>query len=501
MQERTRAALAVIDSSTIDQGVRARRSSSPAIPAGLFLAALVAALLVAPRAPLYWDTFGYVTQAFTGDVGGLGLGRPIFTFANQLITRIWLAAGASPWLVEPVLRGWWTMVSCLTAPLTWRLALAVGCTHRAAFLAGAAVAFSPAFAHAGGAVLTDGAAATLFVAACVAALQTSAAGPVASGVLAGLAVGTREQSVLNAAVFALLAFSLPTQRRVRFALLFAAAFLAAVLAPLAVVLLTQPGYLATVGTWLDGMRHDRALKSFGWSDVAIFSGWVLSFGPAVVVAAVIALVTRHRILLRPGTGWFALVVPSLGQLLMTGMFLGIGYSPRFLMTPFPVAIALPGAIVLDAWIGRSRARVGVVAAALTVPILIAAPILRERSAGREAIVREWPARISNLPSRTVIVTGQPCPAVPLVRAVIAHDPARTASVPDWQTVCPGWAWPKDLPATLDRLSNEGRLLAIDLRPGVWIGEEQQHARAEVERYLERRGVTAARSDPGILVWR
>lgn len=501
MPERTRAALAVNDASTIDQRARTRRSPAPAVPAGLFLAALAATLLVAPRTPLYWDTFGYVAQAFTGDVGGLGLGRPVFTFANQLITRIWLSAGGSPWFVEPVLRGWWTMVSCLTAPLTWRLALSVGVTPRAALLAGAAVALSPAFAHGAGAVLTDGAAATLFVAACVAALQTSTAGTVVSGVLAGLAVGTREQSVLNAAVFVLLAGALPSPRRVRFALLFGAAFLAAVLAPLITVVFTQPGYLDTVRAWTDGMAHDRALKTFGWRDLAIFSGWVLSFGPAIVAAAAVALFERRSVVWRPGTAWFALVVPSLAQLLMTGMFLGIGYSPRFLMTPFPVAIALPGAMVLDSWIGGSLPRARVVAAALIVPILVAAPVLRIRGAGREAIVRDWPARISHLPSSAVIVTGQPCPAVPMVRAVLVHDPSWTAPVPEWQTVCPGWAWPRNLPATLDELASGRRLLVIDLRPGVWIGEEQQHARAEVESYLQARGAAAGQSDPGILVWR
>jgi hypothetical protein len=251
------------------------------------------------------------------------------------------------------------------------------------------------------------------------------------------------------------------------------------------------------------MGHDRALKTFGWRDLAIFSGWVLSLGPAIVGAAIIALVTRRDVFFHfhRGTVLFALVVPSLGQLLLTGMFLGIGYSPRFLLTPFPVAIALPGAIALDGWIGRSRARAAVVAAALAVPILIAAPVLRARSAGSEAIVREWPARISHLPSDAVIVTGQPCPAVPMVRAVLAHDPARTAPVPEWQTVCPGWAWPADLPATLDRLASDGHLLVIDLRPGVWSGEEQQDARAELERYVEARAAAAGPRASGILVWR
>jgi hypothetical protein len=294
---------------------------------------------------------------------------------------------------------------------------------------------------------------------------------------------------------------LPSQQRARFALLFSAAFVAAVLAPLIGVVLTQSGYSATVRTWLDGMAHDRALKTFGWRDLAIFAGWVLSLGPAIVVAAAVAFVTQRSVLFGPGTVLFALVVPSLGQLLMTGMFLGIGYSPRFLLTPFPVAIALPGAIALDLWMSRSRARLGLVAVALTVPVLIAAPILRARSAGREAIVRDWPARISSLPPRAVIVTGQPCGAVPMVRAVLAHVPARTGAVPDWQTVCPGWAWPKDLQAALDQLSHEGRLLAIDLRPGVWIGAEQQQARAEIERYLEQRARAGAPADAGIVVWR
>jgi hypothetical protein len=476
----------------------------------LFFASIGVTLLVAPRVPIYWDTFGYVTQAIAGDVGGLGLGRPVFTLFNQIVTRAWLAAGGSPWHVEVVLRAWCTLASCLAAPLTWGLARGCGLSDRAALIAGIAVACSPAFAHAGGAVLTDGPAATLFLAACVTAWGAGAPGgrdapvrqigPIASvvsGLLAGLAVGVREQSVLNAATFALMALAVPRRRRGRFLLLVGAGFVAAVLAPLVFVAVTQPGYVDTIRTWLAGMRHDGALKTFGWRDAASFAGWILSLGPLIVVAAVIAL-ARRRVFWQPGSLLFALVVPGLLQLLLMSLFLGIGYSPRFLLTPFPVAIAIPGAVAIDAWIGGSRHRVVAAIAAFVLPIAVAVPFLRARSAPLEEIIREWPDRLAGLPPRAIVVTGQPCPAVPLVREILAHDPQRAAGVPEWRPICPGWAWPTDLGAELDGALREGRPIAIDLRPGVWVGAEQLRAREAAARYVERHQIADGK---WLMVWR
>jgi hypothetical protein len=70
----------------------------------LYAMAVAASLLIAPATTTYWDAFGYLTQAITGQVGGLGLGRPVFVLAAHAIARAWLVAGGSPWHVEALLR-------------------------------------------------------------------------------------------------------------------------------------------------------------------------------------------------------------------------------------------------------------------------------------------------------------------------------------------------------------------------------------------------------------
>src|SRR5690606_38847011 len=127
-------------------------------------------------------------------------------------------------------------------------------------ISGAAVALSPAVAHAGGTVLTDGAAAALFVLMCVTlAPMVQRPGPKAaepipkahdprpmaflSGAIAGLAVGVREQSLMNLAVLGFVVLAMPAERRWRAAAYMAAGFLIAFVAPVAYVLITQPGYL------------------------------------------------------------------------------------------------------------------------------------------------------------------------------------------------------------------------------------------------------------------
>ena len=126
-----------------------------AIDALLYLAAPAAALTLASSTSLYWDSFGYLAQALNGQVGGLGLGRPVFVLVSHALARTWLAAGGSVWSVETVVRAGWTVLACTAAPLTRRLARHCGLSSGAAILAGLAVACSPAMAHATTQVLTD----------------------------------------------------------------------------------------------------------------------------------------------------------------------------------------------------------------------------------------------------------------------------------------------------------------------------------------------------------
>jgi len=467
----------------------------------LYAGALLAALAMAPAAPVYWDTWGYVRQALEGDVGGLGLGRPVFVLGSYAIAQGWLAAGGSAWHVEPLLRLFWTFVSAASAPLAWRLALGCGLTSRAAVVAGLAVACSPVMAHVAGTLLTDGPATTLLLAALVCGVTSvqrqSVTQAAAAGALLGLAIGVREQLASSIVALALMLLAAPRALRLRLGLAMALACAIAAALPVAYVYFTQPGYAGTVRGWLDGLAHDRAMQTFGVQDALRYLGWIAAFGPAVAVAALVSFARRSSPVWRPATMLFAITVPSLLQLLSMAGILGMAYSPRYLASAWPGALAIPGAVTLDRWARESRTRLALVVAALVLPFLVAVPVVRSRASEAVETWRALPSMLLALPSNAVVVTGRPCPAIPLVRAIVARDPAHDGRSPGWQAVCPGWAWPRDLAAHLDTARADGRPVVLDLRPASWTGAEQLAALQQVEAYA--RGGANAAAD--VVVWK
>jgi hypothetical protein len=477
----------------------------------IYLSAAAAMALVAPAGPLYWDSSSYVVQAINGHVGGLGFGRPVFILVSHVLARCWFAIGGSAGRLEPVLRIFWSAVSCTTAPLTWRLARRAALTVRASAMAGLAVAVSPAMAHSGGAVLTDGPATAACVLAGLLALEAVLEswdarfelGPraltlaAAAGAATGLAIGLREQSLFSLGTLALM---LPIARRGDrwpIGLAMAAGAAAVVAAPMLFVWLTEPGYLGTIQTWLVGMARDRAAASFGWHDAPLFALWIAALGPVIAYAAVSAW-GRRGPMWRSGGALFAVAAPSLVQLGLAPVVRGISYSPRFLLPTLPGALAIPGSWAIDRWIGASRLRFAAATVGIAFPLVVAAPLLRARSAPLLMTFEALPSMLAGVPRTAVIVTGQPCPVIALERAIIAHDSPSVAA-PDWQAVCPGWAWPSDLAGRLDAASRDERAIVLDLRPTSWIGTEQQSAFAEVQRYAQ---AIAPRADARrVIIWR
>jgi hypothetical protein len=468
----------------------------------LYFVALAAICLMAPGATVYWDAFGYVLQAITGDVGGLGLGRPVFVLTMHGIARAWLGAGGSPWQLELVLRVACAMAASAAAPLTARLTLDSGGSPRAAWMAGLAVALSPAMAHASGQVLTDGPGVSLLILACVLGGRAtlgprgSIASGLASGAALGLAVGVREQTIVNVLTLLWFAWLAPIGVRWRVACAMAVGCVAAVALPLAFVIFTEPSYVGTVRAWLANMSRDRVAKTYGWGDLLVYLAWLLSLGPVVVIAGATAIAVAIR---RRQWRWpmlAAIAVPAMLQVAWMATFRGITYSPRFLIVALPGAFAIPAAILVTEWAGGSRTRRRWVIAGWILPVMVAAPVAHARSAALVATLREWPARLASLPATAVIVTGQPCPAIPLVRTLVGVG---ASSAPGWQPVCPGWAWPPDLTGRLDRAIAESRLVAADLRDASWTGEEQRAARDELARYVAAH--PAAESSGQMIVWR
>ena len=260
------------------------------------------------------------------------------------------------------------------------------------------------------------------------------------------------------------------------------AFAAAVVLPVAVAALAEPGYLTTVRHYSEGMARDRAERFLGWRDLGFFLAWIVALGPAAVAAATAGWTRHRRQLLRPRTILLAVSVPSLVHLLLLGTFHDISFSPRYLLPVLPGAVALPAAIAAAAWIRQSRVRLAAALALLLLPLVVAAPIVRAREAPLDAILDELPSRLRTLPPRSLIVTGQPCTTVALVREQMRREAVVASSSHDWGTVCPGWGWPEDLTARLDAARAAGQTVVLDLRSAAWLGAEQRRSLVEAEAY-------------------
>ena len=115
-------------------------------------------------------------------------------------------------------------------------------------------------------------------------------------------------------------------------------------------------------------------------------------------------------------------------------------------------------------------------------------MLRARVAPFRAAVDALPAMLRAVPSGSLIVTGQVCPAVVLTEALAAAE----GGTARYQRMCPGWGWPADPTARLDAALREGRTVVIDLRDAAWVGPRQRGVRAPVERWLRAHGDDVAR---------
>lgn len=459
----------------------------------LFALAALAAWWVGPHAPVYWDSFGYVTQSITGRVGGLLLGRPTFILASHALARAWRALGGSVWTIEPLLRVCWLLVSAGAAPLTALVARELGVSTRAAWWAGLCVALSPAVAHTSDAVLTDGSSMTVVVLslwlAVRAARRERVAEMFAAGCALGIAAGFREQcAAYGVALWALAWF---TKRR---AAMMAASLAGATLtlgAPVAWLVTHQPGYLDTIHAWFRAMAHERTEHSYGARDFAIYLGWLVSLGPLALVAA---LWGWTRVPTARTKVFLAVCLPAALQLAALGLYQDISFSPRYLLTAFPCALALPAGLALDRW-SPSRRRTAWLAALLVVPALVAGPLLRWRQGPLLAALDRLPAMLDRVPRDAVVVTGQVCPALVYLRELTRLAGTSPPLAPRWTQVCPGWRWPENLAQRLDSERANGRVVVLDLRAEVWPGLRGDRYLREVRSYRD-----SHRGEAGVVVW-
>lgn len=469
--------------------------------AAFWLLALAAIRWVAPSGPLYWDSFGYTAQAVTAQVGGLGLGRPLFILLSHGVAKLALGLGASLDSIEPILRAVWGMVAALAAPLALLVAEALGLSRSAQRWTALCVALSPAMAHASGQVLTDGPAVSALLGSTWCALRAKdGEGPreavlwLCAGALFGAAVVFREPAVAHAVVLYALISLGPKGARSRSVVIATGAMI--LVGGLSLVWAArQPGWADTVRNWALAMRRERADHPYSLRDFAMYLAWIVALGPVALLAAIAGWASMRAHVRAHGRALLYVAAGSLAQLLALGAYQDIAFSPRYLLGAMPGAVALVAALSLDRW-ARTRARATGLVALMVLTVLVAGTALRSRERPLRAAIDTVSARLRSERGDRVIVTGQACPAVQMeqrferVRAERDHRAAESI-----ETVCPGWGWPANLQVVLDGHVSRGRVVIADLRDGVWVGERQLRARAELEAW------TRTQSSDRVRVWR
>ncbi len=411
----------------------------------LWLLAFAAAALVGTHGIAYWDAGDYTLLAITGGESGLLLGRPLFL----AISRAILATGVDAANAEAVLRWFWSAVGATAAPLLAVLASRLGLSDRAAFVAGAALALSPSFAHTSHQVLTDAPALALSIGAlaCAAARQ-----PWQAGALMAAAIATRETAAIH-----LIAMVLLVGGRA------AAAALLACAASLAVILTAAPP--SGMAEWWGAMSRSAGAHPWSPLDLLIAVAWVSAAGPAPVAGGLWALLRgdadrRVRTVAVPA---------AIGTAIL--LFYPDGsFSPRYVLATVPVAFFVAAA----PWLAR---QLPIAAAVLVLPLVVAAlPAARAKAVAERGATLT--ARIPALPQNAVVVPGHFCPQA-RIGAVIAKRP-------DLRFVCPGWDWPRDVAGELDAALERGAPVAIDVRDAAWVGRREDAPREAVRAWIGSR---------------
>ena len=417
--------------------------------AALWVLAFAASAVIGSHGILYWDAGDYVTQALTGQLSGLLLGRPLFLW----ISRAVLAAGVDPVYAEPVLRWFWCGAGSLAAPALMVLARVLGLARGAAFTAGAALALSPSFSHTSHQVLTDSPALALSIAGLAVAAGGAATYPraIAAGALVAAAVAMRETAALQLVGVVLLLGWRGWASVGAFAAILGAILMAA----------PPPALIA----WFGDMSRSAGTHPWRWRDLAISVGWLMTAGPIPVLAGLEMLRRRlvsDRVLL--------VALPSAIATVLLFFYQDGSFSPRYMLATAPPAFFLAAA----PWLA-SRPRL--TALALIVPFIVAMLFVQpvNRVAERGATLT---ARVALLPVRALVVPGHFCPQARLAATIHRRD--------DLEFVCPGWGWPTDVGAVLDQAIASGQPVAVDPSPNVWMGGRETIPSQEIQNWLRNR---------------
>ncbi len=285
------------------------RVTLPDEPRGIVLFVIAICIYFAGRAPFLgqWDSFDYLRQTVTHQLSALAFGRPVFIGCNIVLWEVSRSLfGLAPVQVEKVVASGIILTGGLGVLLFRRLARHL-LPGRAGRMATLAFLLSPMYAVYAGSVMTEVPMLVVLLAAALLLWELTddhpVAGPLAGGILFGLAVGIREQAATLGAVFLWILWE---QRpdwasRVRACLLFLASAGVTVLGPILALYFHDPaGFFVRTEAWMRAipMGGSHLLKNVESSllfALAVCPGaWLALLGGGVVFGVGRALRGRRR---------------------------------------------------------------------------------------------------------------------------------------------------------------------------------------------------------------
>ena len=436
------------------------RPGSAAMPV-LVGAGLAVALGPGPGG--FWDSFDYLRQMATFELGGgLLLGRTGFTTGGALVFAAARSLGLSPTAAAWSVTGAVLLTAALTTWLVarWLSELGVGSARSGALL----WATSPVIAVLSFSVMSELPAMALVLlglALSARAWRTGASRTAAAGAFAvGFALCVREPAVAWLPALVLVPLLSPDVHRRHAAAALVGGTLG-IAAALGLTLLVFPDVLASLARWRTHMAAEAIRNAVSpLHQLRTWALWLLACAP---VALLLALPGGLR-LARGARRSPALLLAAHGLLLLLALlfYQDLSWGPRYLVPALPSVILL-AACGLEGTGKRARITAALaVAAVVAAAVPVTAPLRTLAAEGRAA-----PGRLAALSPPGVLLPGWLCPALRF------HAAAEGRPL-EWTLLCPGWTWPEghvaeELRRHLDRGTRVVALVEATLWPGPRFG--------------------------------
>ncbi len=437
------------------------RSDPPSHKNGVVLFLVACFIYSLGRAPFFgqWDSFDYLRQIVTHQLSDLAFGRPVFIGYNIFLWEIFRRIfGLVPVQVEQVVMAGIILTGGLGVLLFRRFARDL-LPPRPSRMATLAFLLSPMYAVYSGFVMTEVPMLVVILAAGVVLWESNERfpnlGPLAGGILFGLACGIREQAAtLGAACLWILwerRRDLPS--RLRACLIFAGSTVAAALAPIAALYFRDPAaFIARTQLWL------RAIPTGGGHLVGNVES-SLVFAMAVCPGVWLALAGGYAVhALRRAARRFRPATPSStddgGRTALDAGFshpawgvvcgfvlplavlwrdADVQMHPRYLLILLPAAL-LWGASLFDRLFFSTRAAVWW--AIMQTVVFGAGAVVLEPVHRVQYEKRDYAnLLLKTVPGTGLLVSGGLSPALEYYRDI--------GTRPNWEILWSGWGWNRE----------------------------------------------------------